>query len=589
MSLAPGARLGPYEVMEPLGKGGMGEVYRARDSRLGRDVAVKVLPSHTAGSPDALARFEFEARAVASLNHPNILAIYDVGIDSDVSYAVTELLEGETLRDRLARDGPMPPRQAFEMAVQMARGLAAAHGRGIVHRDLKPENLVLTADGRVKILDFGLAARDPAARSSDAETRFQTEAGLLVGTVEYMAPEQIRGEPTSARSDIFSFGLVLYETVTGSNPFRRETMTETMAAILRDQPEPLASLATMPAVPARLVDRCLEKRAEDRPESILDTAFALEAARTGTFERTDEARVTPAWIARRVLAGAVLLVVLLTLLMWAYVGFSVRRAAAAAVADDLSRADTLVRRAQQDRLERLHLHARVVSLFPELKPLLEQTDASTIRDYLQSYLQRSPGTLLLAVLRPGGDLLTWSDGNLVVPPDSGPEWLASLVAAGGQGVIAINGRAYHAAIANAEAGGIIFASLIAAAPVDDAFAQVIREVTEAEAVLLAANGIAGTSLRSGQVPWSSLSDLRADGGAPGQVLHVQIGATDYIAWEVPLVSVPEISAVVLASRDDRAGRYRGLQGGVLAIGLAAAMFLLIAGTLGLSRFGHSAQ
>ena len=218
-----GARLGPYEILGPIGRGGMGEVYRARDARLGREVAVKVLPADADQMPDLLPRFEREAQAVAALNHPNILALHDIGNDAGVVYAVMELLEGDTLRVRLEQAKRFTPLKAIDYAIQIARGLAAAHERGIVHRDLKPENIFITHDGRVKILDFGLAQQEttPAGDGVSRDTRFTTEPGVLLGTPGYTAPEQILGEPATVRSDLFALGIVLYEMLTGAHPFRR--------------------------------------------------------------------------------------------------------------------------------------------------------------------------------------------------------------------------------------------------------------------------------------------------------------------------------------------------------------------------------
>src|SRR6266545_6805968 len=239
MPLAAGTRLGPYEILAPLGAGGMGEVYRAQDPRLNREVAIKVLPERLANDPKALARFESEAKAVAALSHPNILAIHDFGKDQDVTYAVTELLEGETLRSHLRR-AALPWRKAVEVGIAIADGLAAAHSKGIVHRDLKPENLFLTSDGRVKILDFGLARWIAPSTSDPADAPTLTQENTILGTVGYMSPEQVRGTPADARSDIFSLGCVLYEMIAGRRAFSRETSTQTMAAILQYQPPPLA-------------------------------------------------------------------------------------------------------------------------------------------------------------------------------------------------------------------------------------------------------------------------------------------------------------------------------------------------------------
>ncbi|MFI5179973.1 MAG: protein kinase [Thermoanaerobaculia bacterium] len=284
MSLPAGARLGPYEVLGSLGAGGMGEVYRARDTRLDRTVAVKVLPEELAKSPEALARFEREAKAVAALNHPNILALFDVGRTDGVAYAVMELLEGESLRSRLAR-GAFPPRKAIELAVQMAEGLAAAHDKGIVHRDLKPENLWITSDGRLKILDFGLAKVGGPVRGGDGsqiptgaiEDAARTAEGTILGTLGYMSPEQVRGEAVDARSDIFSFGVVLFEMLSGRRAFGRSTAADTLAAILKEEPpEITGSGAVVPAALDRVARRCLEKVPRDRFQSARDLAFALE-------------------------------------------------------------------------------------------------------------------------------------------------------------------------------------------------------------------------------------------------------------------------------------------------------------------------
>ena len=275
MSLAPGTRLGSYEVVSILGVGGMGEVYRAADGRLNRDVAIKVLPASFARDRESLERFHREARAVAALSHPNILGIYELGDADGSPYAVMELLEGETLRGRLA-GGALPVRRAVALAVQVARGLAAAHGQGIVHRDVKPENLFVTRDGRIKILDFGLARQVTAPADV---TGAVTAVGTVMGTVGYMAPEQVRGLVADARSDIFAFGLVLYEMISGRRAFAHETGAETMAAIVRDDPPPLkAGSGAIPAAIDRIVWRCLEKDPAARFQSCHDLAFALETA-----------------------------------------------------------------------------------------------------------------------------------------------------------------------------------------------------------------------------------------------------------------------------------------------------------------------
>jgi Tol biopolymer transport system component len=298
MTLSAGSRLGPYEILSPLGAGGMGEVYRARDTRLNRDVAIKVLPERVAADPDALARFEREAKAVASLSHPNILALHDFGRDGAVAYAVTELLEGETLRETLS-SGPLPPRRAVEYGEQIALGLAAAHEKGIVHRDLKPDNVFVTKDERIKILDFGLAK--PSAGSGGASDETQsptvsgyTEPGMVMGTVGYMSPEQVRGLPVDHRSDLFSFGAVLYEMLAGRRAFQRETAAETMTAILKEEPAQLGDLeGRVPPALAAVIAHCLEKKPERRFQSARDLAFALDTAVSPTGRSAAVAAAAP--------------------------------------------------------------------------------------------------------------------------------------------------------------------------------------------------------------------------------------------------------------------------------------------------------
>jgi len=276
MSLTAGARLGPYEVVDLLGAGGMGEVYRARDPRLGREVAVKILPAELATDSVRLRRFEQEARAVAALNHPHILTVFDVGSHDGTPYVVTELLEGETLREVLARRSPTLP-QLLTFAVQAAQGLAAAHQKGIIHRDLKPENLFLTTDGRVKILDFGLARIVPSV-PVDTPQDDLTRPGTVVGTIAYMAPEQVKAFPVDPRSDLFSFGVVLYELLSRTHPFRRDTVTATLVAIVEETPPPPSTRnAEIPAALDRLVQRCIEKNREERFRSARELALALEA------------------------------------------------------------------------------------------------------------------------------------------------------------------------------------------------------------------------------------------------------------------------------------------------------------------------
>jgi serine/threonine protein kinase len=286
MPLSSGTRLDSYEIVTPIGAGGMGEVYRARDTSLKRDVAIKVLPASYSLDPARLSRFQLEAEAAAALNHPNILSIFHIGQQDGSPYIVSELLEGETLRSRLRR-GPMPLREALETAVEVTHGLAAAHEKGITHRDLKPENLFLTRDGRVKILDFGLAKlSQPHSTDADADTESlheQTRPGQVLGTVGYMAPEQVRGVPADARSDIFAFGAVLYEMLTGKRAFSGETSADVSSAILHSDPPALLSTSSeLPPAVSRIVRRCLEKSPERRFQSAHDLGYALEANAAGS-------------------------------------------------------------------------------------------------------------------------------------------------------------------------------------------------------------------------------------------------------------------------------------------------------------------
>ena len=318
MTLSAGSRLGPYVILGPLGAGGMGEVYRARDTRLDRDVAIKVLPEAVARDPAALSRFGREAKALAALSHPNVLGILDIGQQDGVAFAVMELLDGETLRARLSTI-EMPWRESVEIAIAMAEGLAAAHSRGIVHRDLKPENVFLTSDGRVKILDFGLARRDPLSSVGNASVTptltQQTMPGTVIGTIGYMAPEQVSGDPGDARSDIFSFGCVLYEMATGRRAFQGKSGGETLAAILRDDPEdPMASGRAIPQDLARVIAHCLAREPAQRFQSAQDLAFNLRAVAVSTVS----APVPPTPKLRRVglvVAALILLAALIGVLI----------------------------------------------------------------------------------------------------------------------------------------------------------------------------------------------------------------------------------------------------------------------------------
>src|SRR5271156_2450113 len=290
MALPGGTKLGPYEIVAPIGAGGMGEVYRAKDTRLGRDVAIKVLPEGFARDADRLRRFEQEARAVAALNHPNILAIHDIGEYNGAPFLVSELLEGHSLREEL-NSGALPTRRAVEDASQIAQGLAAAHDKGIVHRDLKPENVFVTKDGRLKILDFGLAKLAKLQTAADEDATLgaaaqETSPGTVLGTVGYMSPEQVRGEAADARSDIFALGSILYEMLSVQRAFRRDTSAETMTAILKEDPPEISTLSK-PIAPAleRIVRRCLEKKPQQRFQSARDLAFSLEGL-SGTTSAT---------------------------------------------------------------------------------------------------------------------------------------------------------------------------------------------------------------------------------------------------------------------------------------------------------------
>src|SRR5579871_3419696 len=276
-SPSPTPRLGNYEILDKLGEGGMGEVWRARDSRLNRTVAIKILPPDVAGDASRSARFEQEAHALAALNHPNVVSIYDIGTEHGRAFIVSELVDGESLRAIVAR-GPLPARKATEIAGQIADGMAAAHALGIVHRDLKPENVMLTRSGQVQILDFGLAKQAPTATGENTATMALSQPGTVLGTAGYMSPEQVRAETVDARSDIFSFGSVLFEMVSGQRAFQSTTSVETMHAILNGEPAKCEEeLAKLPPAFATIIRRCLEKRPEQRFQSAADLAFALRS------------------------------------------------------------------------------------------------------------------------------------------------------------------------------------------------------------------------------------------------------------------------------------------------------------------------
>ena len=315
MPLLSGTRLGPYEILAPLGAGGMGEVYRARDTRLGRDVALKILPESISRDADRLHRFQQEARTIAALDHPNILAIHDIGEEKGSPFIVSELLEGESLRAEL-ESGALSQRKAAEYAIQIAHGLSAAHDKDIIHRDLKPENIFITRDGRVKVLDFGLAKFTANRSSNEAgsartATTLATEAGVVLGTAGYMAPEQVRGTEVDSRTDIFAFGATLYEMLSGQRAFRRDTAAETMTAILKEDPPEIMQLAPVAPGMERIIRRCLEKQPEQRFQSAKDLAFALEAL-SGATTRTGASTAmvsshTPGWRRWTAIAAAAVL------------------------------------------------------------------------------------------------------------------------------------------------------------------------------------------------------------------------------------------------------------------------------------------
>jgi serine/threonine protein kinase len=303
MPLQSGDRLGPYEILALLGVGGMGEVYRGRDTRLGRDVALKVVSPTLVVDASLRRRFEVEARAASALNHPSIVTVYDVGESNGVSWIAMEWVEGRTLRE-VVSGGPLPVREAVSIARQVAEGLAAAHAKGVVHRDLKPENVMLAADGRSKILDFGLARQTLGEALEGPTSQVDTLAapsggaareGTILGTVGYMSPEQAAGRPADFRSDQFALGVIVYEMLTGRRAFARPTAVETLSAVIREEPTPLSSLRG--GIPRRLeeaIATCLAKRAEDRFASTRDLVAALESAATASSTLSEAPTETPA-------------------------------------------------------------------------------------------------------------------------------------------------------------------------------------------------------------------------------------------------------------------------------------------------------
>ena len=327
MTITAGTKLGRYEIRSKVGEGGMGEVYAGRDTQLGRDVAVKVLPTTVSSDAERLRRFEQEACAASALNHPNILVVHDIGAHDGTTYVVSELLEGETLRKRIGGTA-LGQRRAIDYALQIANGLAAAHEKGIIHRDLKPDNIFITNDGRVKILDFGLAKLtqlDGNQSQTDVPTRrVDTDPGVVMGTVGYMSPEQLKGRTVDQRSDIFSFGAILYEMLSGRRAFHRESTADTISAILKEHPPDLSETnqRISPAL-ERLVNHCLEKNPEERFHSARDLAFALEALSGSSATSAQTVAMpefAPRWMKRRDL-----------LIAWAVAGIAILAAIALAV------------------------------------------------------------------------------------------------------------------------------------------------------------------------------------------------------------------------------------------------------------------
>jgi hypothetical protein len=578
MSTLIGAHLGPYEITSPIGAGGMGEVYRARDTRLAREVAIKVLPAALATDAESLARFEREARSVAALNHTNILAIHDIGQEGSVVYVVTELLEGSTLRDRLA-SGPVPPHRAVEVLVQIVRGLAAAHDRGVVHRDVKPENIFITRDGVVKILDFGVAVRDTAMTGTDGQvTAVLTYPGILVGTPTYMSPEQLRGELVTPRSDLFAFGVVAHEMLTGVHPFKRDAPAETMAAILRADPVPLErAVPSLPTGVAKLLHRCLEKRASDRPASAKDLAFYLELL-GGTAGSPIQADALQR-VRRRVLATSCGLMLLVVLVMWGFVRIMAERTVAGAIEADLGRAQRLVSRVHDEHLRGLMLTARLLASIPNLKALLA-TDPATIRDFLLSYQSTYPGAPLLVALDTQGHVLARTDTVTGLQLDAADAWVEAFVRQQGEPtVVDVSGRPFHAAAAAADAGGNVFGYIVAATPVGESFAQELRDATQDEVVLLSSTALLASTLRNADMPWKSLAEWRREGGAATRLRDIQIGAQRFATREVAIVDSPALSVIVAKSRDEAVTPYRQIQSGLVTVGLLCAAVALVGGFL----------
>lgn len=582
--LQVGARLGPYEILGAIGAGGMGEVYRAHDTRLSRDVAIKVLPP-SSGRQDTLARFEREARAVAALNHPNILAIHDVGAHGPLHFVVTELLEGHTLREKLAARGSLAPAEAVRYCVQIARGLAAAHDRGIVHRDLKPDNIFVTSDGQVKILDFGIALFDDMPAETGPRLPL-TRTGLVVGTVGYVSPEQLLGQPATPRSDLFALGVVMHELIAGTHPFTRGTVPEMRIAVLREDPLSLTQAA--PGVPpaiVRLIGRCLEKEAVRRPESARDLAMFLEGlGRSGTVaSSTPGDESVRGWPVRLVAASCA--VAVLALAIWGYVRLAPDRAAREIVTNDLVRAERVARRLHEEQRARITLTVRLIASFPELKAAFA-TDFATIRDFLLHYQQRTPGLPLFVAFGPDGTMLARTDDTAAGPTNDREDWFEFLVAAEGHaGIVTIAGRQYLAVAVALEAAGSMFGYLVAAEPLDQRFADAVRDVTHDDIILLTDTGVLASTVRAEDVPWRSLTAWRASGSRTDGTVDVRLGTRESVARELSLAKEPAVSAILVRSQEEAFASYRRMQRGLVLIGLAAVAAVVLA-ALWLPRVVH---
>ena len=571
LGLGRGTRLGRYEIVSWLGAGGMGEVYRAHDTRLARHVALKILPVNAGSSGDALARFEREARAVAALNHPNILAIHDVGVEGDVRFAVTELLEGETLRERLASGRPLMPRKALQYGCQVAHGLAAAHARGIIHRDLKPENVFITDDGHVKILDFGASSfRDAEDRRSDAWP--VTRTGVVIGTAGYTSPEQLVGARATAQSDLFAFGVVLYEMLTGVHPFVRATAAQTQAAVLRDDPPPIPDVAARFPYVVRLVEQCLEKQPARRSESAHDVALFLRAlARSpaGAIAGSAQDSQAPNRYRVRTLAvmcGSVLLAMATT---WGYVSLMADRFVRAALDAEVAESQRVVQRLHSEQIDRLRLGARLIASFPGLTAVFA-TDRATVTDFLRDYQQRTANKPILVAVGRDGSVLGRTDAARTVPAGHGDEWIAPLLMVQGEGVIAIVGEHPHLAVAvAAEVGGAAFGYVIAATKIDRAFAEALRHATQHEVLLLTRDDILASTLRAGETPWRSLQAWHADHEQSPRLRDVLIASRPYTAYEVSLATRPAISVLLMKPVTDGRAPYARIETGLLVIGLVA--------------------